>query len=145
MHGREWRWNFLSDIYKQLWNITKNDFVKNYEFLRFGVPGKNRKGQDILFMNSAIFGNSTNGGSCTAHYWHSNFDQSSLKGAIDISQVFKTFKLEEVYKKYAANLKELEKLHEQCSKRGEILLVSVPKSMLKHVICTQSGGAVKQV
>lgn len=145
VHGREWKWNFLSDVYKQLWKITKNDDVKNYEFLRFGVPGENRRGRDILFMNSAIFGNCYNEGSCTAHYWYANFDWSSQKHAIDVSDVFKTFKLEEVYKKHSANLKALDELHKQCSKRGEVLLISVPKNMLKYVICTQAGGGIKEV
>ena len=39
-HGRKWHWHLLSDINKQLWNITKNDNIKDdYQFLRFGIPG----------------------------------------------------------------------------------------------------------
>ncbi|MDR3647284.1 MAG: hypothetical protein P4L22_07110 [Candidatus Babeliales bacterium] len=148
VHGREWKWNFLSDIYKQLWNIMRNDNVNgNYQFLRFGIPGyKRRDNSDILFMNSAIFGNSTNSGSCTANYWNDNYDQSSNKSVFwGIQEIFQSFNLINLWAKYEPILKNLQVLHQQCSQRGEILLVSIPENKLDNVICTQSSGGIKEI
>ena len=149
-HGRMWLWNFQSDIFKQLWNIAKNDDIgENYQFLRFGtkIPGPKRKdNMDILFMNSAIFGNVTNFGSSTAHYWLSNRDQSANKNLnITLKAFFKSFNLESLYDKYQKEFEELARIHQSASKHGEILLISVSPDKLDNVISTHSGGGLRPV
>lgn len=147
-HGRQWTWNFLSDIYKQLWNITRNDNVNdNFHFLRLGLPGPKRDGNyDLLFMNSAIFGNLTNHGSCTFHYWFTNFDQSWNKNLPDLLiEIFKYYNLIHLFNEYKNDLLKLQDLHKQISSHGEILMISIPANKLDNVIPTESGGGIKAI
>ena len=136
-HGRQWKWNYFSDIYKQLWNLTKNDQVgENFQFLRFGKAGGFVTGLDILFMNSAIFGNISSYGSNTASFWLDNIDWSK-NIFFNTEYLFKQFNLENIYKKYEKEFKQLQELHAQASEKGEILLISVARKDLNNIYLTR--------
>lgn len=148
-HGRAWTWNFFSDIYKQLWNIIKKDSINdNFQFLRFGIHAQKNEhsNYDLLFMNSAIFGNLSNLGSCSFIYWLNNVDQSVRKNLPNIlEQIFKAFNLKYILDKYQNDLKNLKEIHEQVTPKGEILMISLPSEGLSFVQPIDACGGIKPV
>lgn len=143
-HARNWQWNFLADIYKQLWQIiNKQNCNTNFQFLRFGMSPQYRKNiyDDIVYTNCALFSNLTSLSSCSIHYWYNNFDYSKEK-ILYISEIFISFKLNNIFNKYESELNELLELHKAITVHGEILLISIAKDKLENVITIDTAVTI---
>ncbi|MDR3647283.1 MAG: hypothetical protein P4L22_07105 [Candidatus Babeliales bacterium] len=147
VHGRHWSWNLISDIYKNLWNITKNDNInESFQFLRFGtsdfeieanvsMPGY----EDILFMNATIFGNLEWPSCCSPSYFLENFGSGAQHNESHIQKIFKKFNLEQLYLKYQKQFEILSKIHSLYTSMGEMLLISIPSNKLNNNVGTGSS------
>jgi len=163
VHAQKWKWNFLAEFFKLLWEIKYDEQIDDYQFLRFlpkkhnakqekkkrknalngsdnGGYGWGNNGQEAerLFMNHAIFANSGNQGRCSAWYWLRNHDQSNPN--IKVYDLLKALDLEHLYRKYKTKFQKLEKLHEESSKYGNILLLSFDQTQLKECVIPAGGG-----
>ncbi|MDR3647282.1 MAG: hypothetical protein P4L22_07100 [Candidatus Babeliales bacterium] len=143
-HARSWKWNFISDIYKELWKILNNTECKeNFQFLRFKFPQKySLLYGDILYTNCALFSNLTSLTSCSMHFWHNNFDYSK-DTVIPLYKIFEKLNLHELYAKYFDQLVMLEELHRTITSHGEILLISIPEDKIDNVITIDTAVTIK--
>jgi hypothetical protein len=164
-HAQTWHYHLYADIYKQLWNIAKNDTVgDDFTFTRFDeqkeAPDKRT---DCLWMNHALYGNAYNHGDCTAYYFYAN---RSIAVQDDLIQsLFVQFGMSPYYEKYKDKIIELEQLHTQANENtkvgskfiangeiqsysgcGNLLLISIPAQEMHRVnIVWPGAGELRQV
>lgn len=142
-HARSWKWNLISDIYKELWQLKNKQLCKkNFQFLRFGLPHLQELYGDIVYTNCSLFSNLTKTDSCSIHYWYNNFDYSK-ENIIPLSQIFKNLNFTELYNKYESELHELQKLHQLITNHGEILLISLPADKLENLMNIDTAVLIK--
>ena len=95
--------------------------------------------QALLFTNYALFGNTTNHGSCSASYFLGNSNVSTPD--ISSKDIFEKFKKEGFYQKYKNEIDALEKEFNELSKTGNLIQIAIPETHLqKHLYLTKSGG-----
>src|SRR3989339_634885 len=160
VHGQDFSYEWLSQLYKMLYEATKNCSIINHEFVRFyhstGVNiSKEQQRHDnlmkhgnpyqggtcrALFMNAALFGRY---GDTVQSFWlrrnNSYFYQSSGKYSTEF--IFKKFNKEDVFKKYKPQLHQLQKELFKLTQNGRILLYSMTKDYVqKHVFLCSMGG-----
>jgi hypothetical protein len=143
-HGRQWTWDFISDIYKRLYNLTaKIQMPADYIPLRFG----DSEG-DSLCMNYALFGNASDESSSTVSYVLRNHDYSNGQAAAySTDKLFTQFGLYELYTKYQSQLIEIEKLHTEANPEnyGSLLLLSVADQDIHRVFPADRGTMGKGI
>lgn len=152
-HGRMPEWEYASDIYKQIYNLTRSpdqQVGEDYTFLRFDDSKRESKvnkglnDTDVLFMNAALFGNATNPGSSTAHYILMGIDQSDgpARRNFTAEYFFQQFNLSLYYKKYEAEFKKLERMHKVANsdRIGNLLIISVDSKDLDRVKILHGNG-----
>jgi len=157
IHGQGWKWNFLSDVFKELWELKYNETVTDYQFLRFKPKCKNLNdeikkreralhnrddynsiGSDIhgcagrIFMNHAVFGSATRYNGFSIRYWIEKRNMNN--NGIPVKRLFKKMGMEKFFKKYKKELKKLEKLHEESSKYGSLLLISCTSEQVEKAV-----------
>lgn len=151
-HGRNKDIKFASDIYKELWQIVKGKKIgEDFTFIRFAPLDKVTSARrDQLFMNHALFGNvhEQTLASTVSQYWLKNY--SIYKGSpennpFNLLNIFKIFNLEKYYSAYKTELDQLKSLHDNLSKYGEILLISIPNNKINFVKPVLPGGSDAQV
>ncbi len=157
VHGCKWDWDILQDLFTNLMAIKAGKRFKNYRFLRFEPGYENTPEQQtiretllsegrtddlrpkLLFMNHALFGNTTNSGSCTFSYWYDNRDMSKVD--FNMKDIFKTAGFENYYSKYEQEIEELTQLHKQAENKGTLLLFSIdPKEASNYMYPAVPGG-----
>lgn len=160
VHGQRWEYRLLELWYTWLWELEQNRSAGEYTFihcrklkkgkalekqreLRKQIIQKGRldlkERKRLLFMNAPFFGNLSNQGSCTAHFAYSNSNINQI--SFSLADIFKMFDCEGCYNKYKHELEELENEHQTLSKRGQVLLLAVPKNIIKDcVYCAAPGG-----
>ncbi|MDR3550234.1 MAG: hypothetical protein P4L31_02385 [Candidatus Babeliales bacterium] len=154
VHGRQAEWQYLADIYKGVYNLTKpmdKQVGDDFTFLRF--DDSKRKGMfnddpDALFMNASLFGNSCKKGSCTATFVMEGSDWSGgpSKYGFSVQSFFTTFKLKSYYLKYEKDFQELEKLFHQANPEnfGQLLGISIPLKDIDRVKTLYSETNIKK-
>jgi len=145
-HAQAWNRHFSADLYKGLWNIVHHDTVgEDFTFLRFNQQKKiSDARQDSLFMNHALFGNSTNNGNCSLSYFKNS--SSCYSGDVyDAQQILNTFKLGHLYTKYQTEFEELRKLHNAATQHGNMLLISIAEKDLHRLHPTIEDGTLAPV
>lgn len=144
-HAQAWNLHFYSDMYKQLWNIVKNDSVKDdFTFTRFKEEREApclRK--DALYLNHALFGNSINAGSCTYDYFLKN--QSIYKPSLSVKEFCENLGIKTFHDKYQDDFKKLEQFHEEASTQGNLLMVSVPADKVSQIKPVISSSSIRQI
>ncbi|MFA6065706.1 MAG: hypothetical protein WC707_00825 [Candidatus Babeliaceae bacterium] len=161
VHGCAWDWDLKQDIFTHLMEIKLNKKFENYRFLRFkdnynvtqvdeSVHATLAQGNaealrsDILFMNHAVFGNSSRKGSCTFDYWYHNYDQSvnNNRNLINAEELFAQVGMRDFFTRYKKDIQNLERLHKKAENKGVILLISANQEMVRqNIYPTTSGGA----
>ncbi len=164
-HAQNWDYHLYADLYKQLWNIVKNDTVGNdFTFVRFNEQNEapDERG-DYLWMNGSLFGNAYIEGDCTAAYFYCN--RSIRKNDDLIENLFCFLHISSYYEKYKDQLMELKKLHEQANEGtnvgaktvsngkiesysgcGNLLLISIPADKMGLVRVVWPGiGQLRDV
>ena len=162
VHGCAWGWDLKQDLFTKLMEITHNKKFENFRFLRFkdhyDVTNADEKMHqalkdnqpeqfrpDVLFMNHALFGNSSNKGSCTFDYWYENHDQSvnNNRNIIDLEELFTKANMQDSFDKYKKDIKKLEQLHKKAENKGIILLISANQEIAQQSIYPAYWGAHK--
>ncbi|MFA6065705.1 MAG: hypothetical protein WC707_00820 [Candidatus Babeliaceae bacterium] len=161
VHGCAWDWDLKQDIFTHLMEIKLNKKFEDYRFLRFkdnynvtqvdeSVHATLAQGNaealrsDILFMNHAVFGNSSRKGSCTFDYWYHNYDQSvnNNRNLINAEELFAQVGMRDFFTRYKKDIQNLERLHKKAENKGVILLISANQEMVRqNIYPTTSGGA----
>lgn len=146
-HGRQWGWDFIADVYKHAYNITKKDTDQvrdDFVFLRFDDSKRRSWNGDPLYMNAALFGNSQNSGSCTAQYVMGGYDMSGgFQNNFTPNTILTSFALEKYYAQYHNDFNHLKKLHTDANpqKYGSLLVVSIPANEVNKVQNTSRSGS----
>jgi len=172
VHGQRWNYHFIEQWYTKLYqectpNGANNDFLfahiekpitdpielqqeKNLRvnLVKHGVKENFKKERRVLYMNYAFWANASYAGSNSASYVAENSNFSSLK--VTIENVFSHLNFESIYIKYKNELEQLEQLHNNASKLGNMLLIAIPQQKLKECVYVgnihaQKEGNIKQV
>ncbi|MCX5921747.1 MAG: hypothetical protein NTX86_00220 [Candidatus Dependentiae bacterium] len=141
-HGRQWSWDFKSDMYKRLYNLTvtgNKRIGRDYVPLRFG----DSEG-DGFCLNYALFGNANDETSGTLSYVLRNHDYSWGKANYYTPEwMFARLNIaQRLYAKYAAEFERLEQLHKEANSNGygSLLLISVSKDDIHHIYPAWRGS-----
>lgn len=145
-HGRQWQWDFVADIYKGLYNATRNSdeaVANNYTFLRFDASRSvyANGANDGLFLNAPLFGNTKWWGNSTAQLILKSYDWSRGKSAqYTPATFFKQFNIDSHYTKYKTELAILESLHQKANPNnlGSLLVVSIDDKHIDKVYSAQT-------
>lgn len=160
VHGQDFNYEWLSQLYKMLYEVTQNSSITNHEFVRFYHPtginiSKEQQRHDhlmkygspyqggtcrALFMNAALFGRYGDTVGCfwlrrNQNYYHPSSDKHSTEF------IFKKFNKENLFKKYKQQLDQLKAEHDKLTQNGRILVYSMTKNYVqKHVFLCGMGG-----
>lgn len=154
-HGQQWHFRFLQRIYKDLYKAYYGVSVPNdFTFIHFKKANRNYNPQaeknkrleilsskngwtysrDTLFMNKPLFGNVTFTPSCSLYYFANNYNEYITDRIPTLKDVFSYFGASKLYNHYESDLYELEELHKNASKYGNLLLVAIPKNILNDCV-----------
>jgi hypothetical protein len=167
-HAQAWNIYWLEFLYTELWKIKYKKAFDNYTFMRFfpnnscfenatllqqeklirkelmqqGYHGSHN-GSWRVFLNYALFGNSSNVGSSTIHYLLQNSNVS--KPDINTEHIFNLFGLKNFYQENKKILDILEKEFLQLSEYGNLIQLAVPANHTKkHVYISSGPTSIKQ-
>jgi len=167
VHAQQWKWEWFSWLYKKLYETTQHISVTNYQFLRFNrIKNSNShketeiytylknygRGSDrtrllrnrLLFLNAALFANTSELGSCSVEYWCHNDDNSHVRhntSKITSRFIFNKFDLATLYDRYQKEIADLEREHALLTRRGNLILFSLAKPLVQsHVYMARNGG-----
>lgn len=169
IHGQGWKWHFLADVFKELWELKYNEKVNDYQFLRFVPKCKNLTdeikkreralhnrddyrsiGSDVsgcagrIFINHAVFGSATRYNGFSIRYWIEK--RNMHNNGIPVRKLFKKMGMTKIFNKYKKQIERLEKLHEESSRYGSMLLIScTPEQVEKAVIPSDYYGKRKKL
>lgn len=164
LHGQRRVYYLPERLYTMLWQARKNqaykDFlfahvkpllqdekektdeeaVRQYLLLHGRKPKDNYTRQKLLFLNYAHFAQIIDMGSNTAHYVAANTNWGSVPINIFPKDAFKLLGFEHIYEKYASQIDELQKEHENSGQFGNTLLVAIPKNKVhRYAFLCESG------
>jgi len=144
-HGRKWGWEFRSDIYKQLHNVTAKPTDRiddTYIPLRFG----DSYGEGFC-LNYALFGNTTDETSGSLSFVLRNHDYNYGKKNNNMSKytvqyMFGVFGLSHLYEKYRDDFIKLENIHTAANSNGygALLVLSVKPQDIHHIYPAWAGS-----
>ena len=167
IHGRNREYDYISTVYGKLWKYAYNteipdDFIfthtkdahdpltqqvlmheerKLHEANikeRANIDGEIRNRR--LFLNTQLFGNMNVDGSSSFSYFFYNSNVSHVK--VTAENIFRQFGQQALYKKYKDEFESLKKEHAALTRRGELLVVAVPKERVNQdVTCMHVGGS----
>ncbi len=163
VHGQRWQYRLAEQWYTWVWEVEQNRSAGDFQFVHCRKLKKEKiekqrefrkrmiergriddkmRGR-LLFLNAPFFGNITNQGSCTALYAYQNANINYY--ALTLEEIFKMFDCTDVYTKYKSELEALEKEHESLSsKHGQVLLLAVPKKIIKDCVYAARPGGYKR-
>ncbi len=160
---------WLELLYTKLWEQKYNQKSTNYLFTRFPddvsefsnallqIDGQEKKsilltkgrkrGQDelrpyLLFANYALFGNSTNWGSCSVHYFIKNFNVGDP--SITTQAIMDKFGDNALFGKYKTELEQLEKEFKEIVPNSVLLQLAIPHNVLNNHIYLAAPGGYKK-
>jgi len=141
-HARRWEWNFISDIYKHVYNMAKVDQAgDDFVFLRFD-DSKSPKPyvKDVLFLNCSLFGNSMYAALNSTLLFMQNHDWSknNLHNKFSTEWIFSFFNLLTYFNRYKTEFNKLKELHQHANEYncGELLALVIKPKDIEHVHLT---------
>lgn len=160
---------WLELLYTKLWEQKYNQKSTNYLFTRFPddqkefanavlqfdgqekrtallkqgrIQGSNELRPYLFFVNYALFGNSTNWGSCSARYFINNFNVGDP--SITTQTIIERFGDQAIFGKYKAELEQLENEFKEIVPNSVLLQLVIPHEVLnEHVYLAAPGGYKK--
>lgn len=165
VHGQRWEYLLSEKLFTDLWGAHHGKNIKDYLFAHVrhrDAPEKEKEiydtlmksgrgegydpnRQHLLFLNAPFFGNTTDMGSSTAHY----FISSDNCGTVDLplEKVFALHGDADVYEKHKKEFDALQKEYNALDKiGGNILFFAVPKELAqKYIYLAKPWGYKKQL
>jgi hypothetical protein len=162
-HGQQREFMLLQDLIAQLYQLIYKKPINNFFFLRMFDPdfGKytdatqflvdhnysvNNYGtleqKVLLSVNPWLWGNSTNGGSCTFTFFLTSSNCTSVYFPDLIKHIFEQFKIEKYYTKYNTELSNLLNLlaAAETRKTGLLMQIFIPKTQVNTVAYRAVSG-----
>ncbi len=149
VHGQRWHYHLLEKLYTDLWALKQhrskqNNFMFAHVKKQDEIYGEERRKKllengastfsddygQLLFMNGPFFGNLTDCFSFTPAYVIDNNNMTNI--STTLGEVFAMHGYADIHKKYENEVQELEKLHKQSSKYGNLFFIAVPKDKINQ-------------
>lgn len=159
---------WLELLYTKLWEQKYNQKSTNYLFTRFPddqnefsnavlqydgqekreeLLKEGRNGLDelrpyLFFANYALFGNSTNWGSCSVHYFLKNFNVGDPD--ITTQNIIDKFGDKALFDRYKAEFEQLEKEFKEIVPNSVLLQLTIPHKALNEYVYLAAPGGYKK-
>jgi hypothetical protein len=154
-HGQTWKHNLWLRFHTDLYAL-QNDRKHSREYIfphiesqehmsqvaqnnvrerimRNGLKSDDDRNQ-VIFLNAALGGNVGDIGSSSMCYFLRNVNYGSYGKKFTWGKLFAMHGIGDLYVRYRAECKEIERLHEASSTYGNMLFVAVPEAMLKDYV-----------